>query len=60
VDADELQKPFHRLQNGHVDVEVHPVDPLKFRGTRSRNTSATLCDVPGLNFSAGLPRIALL
>src|SRR3982751_3667367 len=30
MDADELQDPFHRLQNGHVDVEVHPVDPLKF------------------------------
>src|SRR5246127_3292093 len=30
VDADELENPLHRLQNGHVDVEVHPVNPLKF------------------------------
>ena len=28
VDADELQNPFHCLQDGHIDVEVHPVDPL--------------------------------
>ena len=30
MDADKLQNPFHSLQNGHVDVEVHPIDPLKF------------------------------
>src|SRR4030095_7064321 len=31
VDADELQNPFHRLQNRHVHVEVHPVDTFQLK-----------------------------
>src|SRR4030081_1401017 len=29
-DADEIQNPFHRLQNRHVDVKLPPVDSLNF------------------------------
>src|SRR6266550_297026 len=31
VDADELQHPFHRLQNRHIDVEIHSIDPFQLK-----------------------------
>ena len=42
VDADELQNPFHRLQNGLVDVEVHPAVPSGSNTRWSRNPSVPL------------------
>jgi hypothetical protein len=60
VDADELQNPFHRLQDRHVDVEVHSAIPSNSSTTCLRSTSATLCPLPGFNFSVGLPRMAPL
>ena len=31
MNANELQNPFHRLQDRHIDVEVHPVDAFQLQ-----------------------------